>query len=461
MKKFILFLFFVGGLLSIQAQDSLSVDDINNTNKGLLLKLGINLVDSSGEMNPFEFLGSFDQMAFSENYNVELEYRFSNSLSLSVAWSSNKWKATKGNIDGFIITSDIKYSAIDLDLKYYYNEAFGGWFKNNNWLDLYLHGGVGSVSQAGNSRITMNFGLGSNIWFSDRFGLNFNGTGKWVPGSGDKLYSSNHFQYSASLMYRFGGKDKNPDSDGDGVSDSLDECPKEYGTENGCPKETQTIDVDTDGDSVLDSMDNCPNVKGLPTNNGCPLLDSDGDGIADVADKCPNVPGVESNNGCPYPEDKTGELLADTDSDGVPDTADKCPTVPGIVMNNGCPYEEILIGTTDTNLNKESKGILFNSGNANFRQDSYPILIKIVEMMKQHPEAKFKIEGHTDSVGTYEYNKRLSQTRASAVRNYLISSGIPAENLVAEGFGETRPVASNLLKAGQRLNRRVEIIRTK
>tara|TARA_B110000046_G_scaffold55416_1_gene61904 strand:+ start:3280 stop:3726 length:447 start_codon:yes stop_codon:yes gene_type:complete len=148
MKKFILFLFFVGGLLSIQAQDSLSVDDINNTNKGLLLKLGINLVDSSGEMNPFEFLGSFDQMAFSENYNVELEYRFSNSLSLSVAWSSNKWKATKGNIDGFIITSDIKYSAIDLDLKYYYNEAFGGWFKNNNWLDLYLHGGVGSVSQA-------------------------------------------------------------------------------------------------------------------------------------------------------------------------------------------------------------------------------------------------------------------------------------------------------------------------
>ena len=208
-------------------------------------------------------------------------------------------------------------------------------------------------------------------------------------------------------------------------------------------------------------MDNCPNVKGLPTNNGCPLLDSDGDGIADVADKCPNVPGVESNNGCPYPEDKTGELLADTDSDGVPDTADKCPTVPGIVMNNGCPYEEILIGTTDTNLNKESKGILFNSGNANFRQDSYPILIKIVEMMKQHPEAKFKIEGHTDSVGTYEYNKRLSQTRASAVRNYLISSGSPAENLVAEGFGETRPVASNLLKAGQRLNRRVEIIRTK
>ena len=93
--------------------------------------------------------------------------------------------------------------------------------------------------------------------------------------------------------------------------------------------------------------------------------------------------------------------------------------------------------------------------------DRANILIKIAEMMKQYPEAKFKIEGHTDSVGPYQSNKRLSQTRANAVRNYLISSDIPSENLTAEGFGETRPVASNLTKEGQRLNRRVEIIRIK
>jgi hypothetical protein len=76
MKKFTLFLFFIGGLVSMQAQDRTSTHSINDTHKVLILKLGLNLVDSSGEENPFEFLGSFDEMAFSENYNIELEYRF-------------------------------------------------------------------------------------------------------------------------------------------------------------------------------------------------------------------------------------------------------------------------------------------------------------------------------------------------------------------------------------------------
>jgi hypothetical protein len=80
MKKFTLFLFFIGGLVSMQAQDRTSTHSINDTHKVLILKLGLNLVDSSGEENPFEFLGSFDEIAFSENYNIELEYRFSNSF---------------------------------------------------------------------------------------------------------------------------------------------------------------------------------------------------------------------------------------------------------------------------------------------------------------------------------------------------------------------------------------------
>ena len=327
MEKFTLFLFFIGGLVSMQAQDRTSTHSINDTHKGLILKLGLNLVDSSGEENPFEFLGSFDEMAFSENYNIELEYRFSNSFSLSAGWSRNKWKANKGRIDHSIVSSDIKYSAIDVDLKYYYDEAFGGWFDRNDWFDLYLHGGIGSVSQHDNTSMSMNAGLGSNVWFSERFGLNFNGSAKFLPESGDNLLSSSHFQYSASLMYRFGSNDKDKDddndgvknkdddcpnvagvadnngcpeevndSDGDGIPDAIDNCPNEYGTENGCPKEEEEtemiVDVDTDGDSVLDSEDNCPNVKGLPTNNGCPLPDSDNDGIIDSEDKCPTVPGI-------------------------------------------------------------------------------------------------------------------------------------------------------------------------
>ena len=447
MKKLALLLFFIGGLVSAQAQESISTDSINKTNKGLLLKLGLNLVDSSGKYNPFEFLSSFDEMAFSENFNIELEYRFSNSLSLSVAWSNNKWKANKGRIDGAIIPSDVKYSAIDLDLKYYYNQSFGGWFDRNDWLELYLHGGVGRASQADQSGMTLNVGPGVNIWFSDQFGLNLNGTGKWTLNKEE--YNSNHFQYSTSLMYRFASRDK--DDDNDGVRNKMDDCPNVSGVaqNNGCPEE-----ADSDGDGVVDAMDKCPEAYG--TDNGCPEVlmeaDTDGDSVLDSADKCPKIKGLPTNNGCPLP---------DSDNDGIVDVADKCPNVPGVESNNGCPYEEIEIGTTDTNLNIVSKGILFNSGNSNFRQESYPVLIKVVEMMKQHPEAQFKIEGHTDSSGGYDSNKRLSQTRANAVRNYLISSGIPSENLIAEGFGETRPVVSNLTGEGRRLNRRVEIIRTK
>jgi len=449
MKKLALLLFFIGGLVSAQAQESISTDSINKTNKGLLLKLGLNLVDSTGKYNPFEFLSSFDEMAFSENFNIELEYRFSNSLSLSVAWSNNKWKANKGRIDGAIIPSDVKYSAIDLDLKYYYNQSFGGWFDRNDWLELYLHGGVGRVSQADQSGMTLNVGPGVNIWFSDQFGLNLNGTGKWTLNKEE--YNSNHFQYSTSLMYRFASRDK--DDDNDGVRNKMDDCPNVSGVaqNNGCPEE-----ADSDGDGVVDAMDKCPEAYG--TDNGCPEVlmeaDTDGDSVLDSADKCPKIKGLPTNDGCPLP---------DSDNDGIVDAADKCPNVPGVESNNGCPYLDMEIGakSTDLQMYMYSKEILFNTGNYNFRQESYPVLIKIVEMMKQHPEAQFKIEGHTDSSGRYDSNERLSQIRANAVRNYLINSGIPSENLVAEGFGETRPAASNLTKEGRRKNRRVEVIRIK
>ena len=87
---------------------------------------------------------------------------------------------------------------------------------------------------------------------------------------------------------------------------ALDKCPDVYAANNGCPQAQVEAEADTDGDGVFDSADNCPKTKGLPTNNGCPLPDSDNDGIVDSADKCPTVPGIESNNGCPYKEVMVG-----------------------------------------------------------------------------------------------------------------------------------------------------------
>ena len=79
------------------------------------------------------------------------------------------------------------------------------------------------------------------------------------------------------------------------------------------------------------------------------------------------------------------------------------------------------------------------------------------EILRNYPNAKFSIEGHTDSDGSNESNQKLSEDRANAVRNALIEKGVKPENLVAVGFGETKPIASNKTKEGKAQNRRTEV----
>jgi outer membrane protein OmpA-like peptidoglycan-associated protein len=71
---------------------------------------------------------------------------------------------------------------------------------------------------------------------------------------------------------------------------------------------------------------------------------------------------------------------------------------------------------------------------------------------------KLQIEGHTDSVGSADYNQRLSENRADSVRTYLVGQGIASSSVGTTGFGETMPVASNDTPAGRQQNRRVELI---
>lgn len=100
--------------------------------------------------------------------------------------------------------------------------------------------------------------------------------------------------------------------------------------------------LDSDGDGVLDTEDICPKEKGPESNNGCPVRtnptptdsDSDGDGVPDGRDRCPYEKGGESNNGCPV---QTNPTPTDSDGDGVPDGKDRCPYEKGQYSNNGCP----------------------------------------------------------------------------------------------------------------------------
>jgi outer membrane protein OmpA-like peptidoglycan-associated protein len=103
------------------------------------------------------------------------------------------------------------------------------------------------------------------------------------------------------------------------------------------------------------------------------------------------------------------------------------------------------------------ENVYFDSGKSTLRPESYKALNNLAEVMLHKKSMKIEIAGHTDSDGDDEANMKLSQARAEVVKSYLIKKGIEAERIVAKGYGETQPVASNDTEEGKQKNRRTEV----
>ena len=103
------------------------------------------------------------------------------------------------------------------------------------------------------------------------------------------------------------------------------------------------------------------------------------------------------------------------------------------------------------------RSVHFDFDKSTIRSDAVPVLNEAVEILKAEGGIAVIVEGHTDSVGSDAYNQKLSQRRAEAVRKYLVDHGIPSNRISTEGFGESRPVASNDTADGRAQNRRVEL----
>jgi outer membrane protein OmpA-like peptidoglycan-associated protein len=103
-------------------------------------------------------------------------------------------------------------------------------------------------------------------------------------------------------------------------------------------------------------------------------------------------------------------------------------------------------------------GVNFPSGKADLSVNAKERLSRFSGLVAAHPGLKFQVEGHTDNIGETTLNQKLSQTRAEAVRDYLVQQGVSAESITAEGLGDADPVASNNTSEGRAQNRRVEII---
>ena len=102
--------------------------------------------------------------------------------------------------------------------------------------------------------------------------------------------------------------------------------------------------------------------------------------------------------------------------------------------------------------------VLFDTGSYTLKQGAREKLAKISGILLAHPGLTLQIEGHTDSVGTDEFNQQLSERRADSVRDFLAENGVPASTITARGFGKTQPVATNDTADGRQRNRRVELV---
>jgi outer membrane protein OmpA-like peptidoglycan-associated protein len=285
----------------------------------------------------------------------------------------------------------------------------------------------------------------STEWLAQgRFLLDKKGHWQTMAGLGTRItggYGAPDLRMLVSLGYWFTLSDKIPRSG----------APR-YAMENVDEKVS-----DRDGDGYPDDIDKCPDIKedGKPPHpsDGCPAdADRDGDGIPDSEDACPDVPedkdGIQDQDGCPE---------QDADNDGVPDGEDRCPTTPGkaakIAEKNGCPS---LISFNDDGEIKLLEPIQFETGKSTIKAVSFPILDEVVALMNSRKDLRVGVYGHTDSVGADEMNLRLSKDRAAACVRYLVNKGIAESRLQSEGFGETKPIATNETPEGRAKNRRTE-----
>ncbi len=255
-----------------------------------------------------------------------------------------------------------------------------------------------------------------------------------------------------------------PDADGDGITDEEDNCPESAGPKatNGCP--------DRDGDGIIDILDKCPDIAGAKEMDGCP--DRDKDGISDLVDNCPDEPGPITNNGCPFgdldkdgvpdKDDKCPELpgslahggCPDTDGDGIYDNEDNCPQTAGPPTNGGCPVIE---QKAQEVINTAFQNLEFEASSANISSKSFPTLNELSELLKSKPGWKLWIAGHTDNSGNDQANLDLSRRRAEAVKTYLVSKGVDANQLRTEYYGSNKPIDTNDTPEGRQKNRRVEM----
>lgn len=189
------------------------------------------------------------------------------------------------------------------------------------------------------------------------------------------------------------------------------------------------------------------------------LADADKDGVPDYRDAETDTPEGSYVNSkgealAQKDENEAPQEMNDRDNDGIADSADDCPDQAG-TSANGCPEvskEDLAI------MSQAVEDVKFKTASDVLTDSSKGILDEVANAMKNNDSYKLRIEGHTDNVGSDDYNMTLSQKRADAVKKYLVDQGVASDRIVAEGFGESNPLTTNETPEGRAKNRRVNFM---
>jgi OmpA-OmpF porin, OOP family len=363
---------------------------------------GYNFFESGQNLNNHPLFGARVGYNFTDSLGIEAAGEFINS---SVA-DKNKSYSQEGE---FTNRSDsVKVTMYHLDMVYH--------FMPEAKFNPFIVAGYGAAHYSpkinDQNMSLIDFGVGAKYWVTDNIALRMDVRDNLVLDN-----AIHNVQLALGVVFAFGGKDKAVpvpvakvlDSDGDGVPDTLDRC---SGTPVG-------IAVDKDG---------CP-------------LDTDKDGVPDYLDKCANTPaGVAvDKDGCPPVLEKVVILVSEPK---VEEKIIVAAVEPKIVV---LVFEDIHFQFDKSDLTPEAK----------------TALKKDIRILKENPNARIRVAGYTSAAGTEEYNQKLSERRAVAVREYLITEGvITKERLSTIGYGEAHPAVveaapKELYSAAAKANMRV------
>ena len=455
---------------------------------GVLLMATIPAFAGGGEKGDWEFgpyagYGWLDDYGFLHPkddilYGVRVGYFFTPRWSFEASFQR---LSTQTDVDIVgLENQDVNLDACRLNMLY--NFAPGSHFRP------FVTAGVGcekidADALGESSGVGLNAGGGLRIFMSDHVGIRLEGRYVSTEVGGRVDERQNNVEGMVGLTFAFGGGPP-PDSDSDGVPDSDDDCPD---TPRGATVDARGCPKDSDGDGVYDGIDQCPDTPRGATvdSRGCPK-DSDGDRVYDGIDQCPDTPrgATVDSKGCPKDSDSDGVYDGidqcpdtprgvkvdargcplDSDGDGVYDGIDRCPDTPKgtKVDSQGCPIAQPKTPPPliQQLLAKEAvvlEGVEFDIDKDTLRPKSHTTLDEVAASLKEWPEVRVEVQGHTDSTGSSAHNDGLSSRRAASVKAYLVSKGVSASRLEAKGYGENHPIADNTTTEGKQKNRRVEL----